>query len=38
MILKGLPSPYMAKEDIKQTASLPKLFIHSKEDREIRTL
>lgn len=35
MILKGLPSPYMAKEDIKVTGNLPKLFIHSKEDREV---
>lgn len=35
MILKSLPSPYMAKEDIKATGSLPKLFIHSKEDSDV---
>lgn len=35
MILKSLPSPYMAKEDIKATSKLPKLFIHSKEDRDV---
>jgi hypothetical protein len=35
IILKNLPSPYMAKEDIKSTAGLPKLFIHSQQDREV---
>lgn len=35
MILSSLPSPYMAKEDIKATENLPKLFIHSKEDRDV---
>jgi pimeloyl-ACP methyl ester carboxylesterase len=35
MILKSLPSPYSAKEDIKALIKLPKLFIHSKEDKDV---
>jgi hypothetical protein len=35
MILKNLPSPYSAKEDIKSLQKLPKLFIHSKEDKDV---
>ena len=35
MILKNLPSPYSAKEDIKALGKLPKLFIHSKEDKDV---
>lgn len=34
-ILQNLPSPYSAKEDIKALGTLPKLFIHSKEDRDV---
>ncbi|AQX11306.1 lysophospholipase [Elizabethkingia meningoseptica] len=35
MILKGMPSPYSAKEDIKGLGTLPKIVIHSKEDKEV---
>ncbi|AQW93403.1 alpha/beta hydrolase [Elizabethkingia anophelis] len=35
MILKGMVSPYSAKEDIKGLGKLPKIIIHSKEDKEV---
>ena len=35
MILKGMVSPYSAKEDIKGLGKLPKIVIHSKEDKEV---
>lgn len=35
MIRQHLPSPYAAKEDIKSIAGMPKLFIHSKEDKDV---
>lgn len=35
MIRQHLPSPYSAKEDIKSIGAMPKLFIHSKEDKDV---
>ncbi|WP_407482875.1 alpha/beta hydrolase [Elizabethkingia meningoseptica] len=35
MILKSVVSPYAAKEDIKALNALPKIVIHSKEDKEV---
>ena len=35
MITQYLISPYSAKEDIKNLQNMPKLFIHSKEDRSV---
>ena len=35
MIRQHLPSPYSAKEDIRSIEGMPKLFIHSKEDKEV---
>ena len=32
---KAFVSPYSAKEDIKSVTKIPKLFIHSKEDKEV---
>lgn len=34
-MIKQLPSPYAAKDDIKAVRKIPVLFIHSKEDREV---
>lgn len=35
MISRYVVSPYAAKEDIQDTEGLPKLFIHSKEDKDV---
>ncbi|MDQ1160770.1 pimeloyl-ACP methyl ester carboxylesterase [Chryseobacterium sp. SORGH_AS 447] len=35
MISKYVISPYAAKEDLQDTEGLPKLFIHSKEDKDV---
>lgn len=35
LIEKTYVSPYAAKEDIKMLKNIPKLFIHSKEDKEV---
>lgn len=34
-MIKQMPSPYAAKEDIKAVRKIPVLFIHSKEDKEV---
>lgn len=34
-MIKQLPSPYAAKEDIKAVRNIPVLFIHSKEDKDV---
>lgn len=35
VISKYVVSPYSAKEDVQDTEGLPKLFIHSKDDKEV---